>query len=363
MFPMIVLVVAMSAVVNGQFSTAVNGQFSTVANGQFPTVTCPFECSCNNTETICTSQSLFPTGMSASTLYFELRDSNIQEILHSSFENLRQLQRIRIVSSNITTLKACSFSNLQNLVKIEIVNSRIKTIEGNAFSHLTNITQIVFHDSRVDTIDSYAFHNIEGVNKFLFERNEIETISPHAFMNISRTANYEIMYNKIRYINSGVIKTMHAVANFNFTGNRITFMLCGNQDALLESNSTAQVFNNTFNCSCELAWIFSLDENDNKTMYFKEQNYCIHQRGDIIQLRTLQIGSLCQSDQPKKCPMLSPSMPYKDCMADFDEPLNPVDKVEYPTKDPKRNGQMAVIMTFFQVLILVFPSYLISVSS
>ncbi|KAK3603641.1 hypothetical protein CHS0354_017357 [Potamilus streckersoni] len=343
MFPMIVLVVALAA----------------YANGQFPTGTCPFECNCNNTETICTSQSMFPTGISESALYFELRDSNIQEIRHGAFDNQRQLQRIKIVSSNITKLSACSFSNLQNLVKIEIVNSTVRIIEGNAFSHLTNITQIVFHDSRVGTIDSYAFHNVEGVDKFLFERNEIETISPHAFMNISRTANYKIMYNKIRLINSGVIKSMYAVTNFNFTGNSITDMFCGNQDALLESNATAQVFNNTFNCSCTLAWIFSLPANDYKTINFKEQNYCNDtQRGELIQLSKLQLSPLCEENV--RCPMQSPILPYKDCMINFDKPLNPVDKVDYPNKDRKPSGQTAVVITFFQMLILVVFLLLIS---
>ena len=100
-----------------------------------------------------------------------LDHSEITEIKEGAFEKLPNLKKINLSDTeNLKILRSFTFNNLQNLQEVRIDVSGITEIEEKAFTNLPKLEVISFWGSKnLKIIDPGAFHNLPLLKKIDLE--------------------------------------------------------------------------------------------------------------------------------------------------------------------------------------------------
>ena len=297
---------------------------------------CPFLCACSNFEVMCDGSDVFPVGIPDKVRKIHLTTSAVDVIPINAFTSFRNLQEIRIAKTNISTIRACSFAELENMTSIIFDDVRIDVIEGNAFSNMFNITKIEFVSSNISELKSYAFHNVNAVQNLTFSSVYIDVINPSAFLKVNDIRNIEFESSTInQFLGEGISK-ISAIQSFSVQNSLINEWHCGTLSSFAESVTDINISGVRFPCDCGILWLFK--RYANSSIFDKENaNGC---QGTSKLLSETSLDEICStpSSRDKICQKLLPTTPHM-CREFFDSPVNPQDKVEYPssffTKPPR----------------------------
>ena len=315
-------------------------------------VECPFLCACAGFTVTCVGTDVFPVGIPNKVRQFHLVNSSFDDIPINAFKDLPDLTEISIYGTTVNTIRACSFAGLENMTSLIFDTVTVAIIEGNAFSNLINISSIDFKDSKIGAFRSYTFHNVKEVEKIVFTSTDIRLIHPFAFLNLHGID--EIMFDSSvigQFLADGIAR-IQDFGRFTMKRTRIKEWHCGTLSTLAENNVSVDISETTFNCDCELLWLY--DSFFNTSIFLDKKGNKCNQTDKT--LAAISMEELCTSALRKtKCHRPLPSTPHS-CRKAFDTPFNPEGKVEYPsyfTKAPKSTSSSLQFTISIYVLVTV----------
>ena len=249
-----------------------------------------------------------PKNLPPSLLFLYLDSNQIKAIPANIFNDLVQLQELRMSGNNILTLETGAFDGLVNLKKLNLYNNNIATLPGSIFSPFVRLISLNLGKNNLNTIqtakDRFAslvsliylnladnqcafvqsdiFKPMKSLKYLHIERNKLgkliaEDYDGHLFEGLTKLEEIYMMNNNIESLPNPVLKDQLSLTVLNVSQNKlsdwglnlfksaqklstldISFNLITTvkQENLqdLENLKYLNLTGSPFSCNCDLRW-------------------------------------------------------------------------------------------------------------
>ncbi|XP_046553038.1 slit homolog 1 protein-like [Haliotis rubra] len=237
---------------------------------------CPTGCICPRPGHVsCTGLSSFPKSFPASTEVVTIYLSSLPEIPPDSFKGLPLLNTVSLYKNTIGKIRNCAFKNLAQMKSLNIYQSNIDTIESGAFSNMSFVNPGSFslYSITIGDIKPYAFSSLSDSRFSIYSAN-ITIIRSFAFHNISAKS-FSLYLANIDFMDTSAFEDFNGTKSASIYSSYIANTHCNTLDVLQEDvGNVFSFYQLTFNCSCQLAWLFEAAQTNLNLAASLNRNRC-----------------------------------------------------------------------------------------
>ncbi|XP_067649648.1 leucine-rich repeat-containing protein 4-like [Haliotis asinina] len=249
---------------------------------------CPTGCVCPIPGHVsCTGLSSFPQSFPTSTEVVTIYLSSLPEIPPDSFKGLPLLNTVTLYKNTIGKIKNCAFKNLAQIKSMNIYQSTIDTIESGAFSDMSfvNPGSFALYSISIGDIQPYAFSSLSDPRFSIYSAN-VTIIRPFAFHNISARS-FSLYQTNIDFMDTSAFEDFNRTKSASIYSSYIANLHCNTLDVLQEDvGNVFSFYQLTFNCSCQLAWLFDVAQTNRYFAASLGRNRC-HDNSTVLPGRRL----------------------------------------------------------------------------
>uniref|UniRef100_A0A8C1WMP8 Slit homolog 1 protein n=1 Tax=Cyprinus carpio TaxID=7962 RepID=A0A8C1WMP8_CYPCA len=136
---------------------------------------CPSQCSCSGTAVDCHGQSL---RMRRNT---QLMENKISSIERGAFQDLKELERLRLNRNNLQVLPELLFLGTTKLFRLDLSENQIQGIPRKAFRGATEIKNLQLDYNQISCIEDGAFRALRDLEVLTLNNNNISRLSVASF--------------------------------------------------------------------------------------------------------------------------------------------------------------------------------------
>ncbi len=211
-----------------------------------------------------------------------LRNNEISDIQQQDFGTLESLEILDISDNSIPQLDNNIFRDLESLNILYLQDNAIASLGSNAFSGLSSLTQLHLDNNALQEVPDIPSDHLPSLRTLKLSGNAIGTIPLNAFKDVGQIVDLSIgRMTSLTFIEDGAFSGMSALSSLDLRGNPNLQNL--GVDALPDSEhetleyiylqdnafvylderlfqskdrlTYVDLFNNPFNCSCDLKWM------------------------------------------------------------------------------------------------------------
>ncbi|XP_036423649.1 leucine-rich repeat and transmembrane domain-containing protein 2 [Colossoma macropomum] len=179
----------------------VHAALLTVLSLSRPSAGCPSTCTCNSTNSNCSS----------------LDDLiSIDSILNQLPSNLTSLT---LSGNNITVMEPGSFSNLSSLELLDLSSNFLVNLPADLFSDLISLRELVLRDNRLKTLSPKQFQSLTELQHLDLSFNSLATLPPGLLDGPQALAWLSLAGNKLLTLQRSVVEPLTALQHLQLEGN------------------------------------------------------------------------------------------------------------------------------------------------
>ncbi|XP_074036229.1 uncharacterized protein isoform X3 [Leptinotarsa decemlineata] len=115
-----------------------------------------------------------------------LSNNALTHIPNGTFQNLVELQQLRLWKNNLSGITKYDFAGLNHLKSLELNSNHIQFIDKDAFSNLSELINISLRGNQLGHINSNIFRHNQKLNNILIEFNSNVTLDDYVFANLKK---------------------------------------------------------------------------------------------------------------------------------------------------------------------------------
>ncbi|KAM0680850.1 hypothetical protein GINT2_001124 [Glugoides intestinalis] len=130
--------------------------------------------------------------------------NNIKELQPNIFNNLQKLDFLGFYNNKTTELPSCVFDGLVNLKSLWLENNNIKELQPNIFNNLQKLESLGLADNKLTELPSCVFDGLVNLKSLSLRRNNIKELQPDLFNNLQKLELLDLSKNKLTELPSCV---------------------------------------------------------------------------------------------------------------------------------------------------------------
>ncbi|XP_017545870.1 leucine-rich repeat and transmembrane domain-containing protein 2 [Pygocentrus nattereri] len=198
-----------------------------------PSAGCPSTCTCNSTNSNCTSLDVL---------------ISVNSILNQLPSNLTSLT---LSANNITMMEPGSFSNLSSLLQLDLSRNHLLTFHPSTFSQLSSLELLDLSSNFLINLPADLFSDLVSLQELVLRDNRLKVLSPKQFQSLTELQHLDLSFNSLATLPPGLLDGPQALAWLSLAGNKLWTL----QRSVLEPLTALQhlqLEGNHWNCSCSI---------------------------------------------------------------------------------------------------------------
>lgn len=189
-------------------------------------VGCPSICTCNSTQTDCSSRNLhFPFNLISSQVPTNVTTLNlsrnaITQLNPGVFTNLSSLLKLDLSRNQLLTLHSSTFYPLSNLEFLDLSCNFLENLPVDLFSELSNLRELILSDNRLKEVSSKQFQSLAELQRLDLSMNNIGSMSLDILDGLQGLEWLSLAGNKLRTIPRSVLEPLTVLQQLLLDGNQ-----------------------------------------------------------------------------------------------------------------------------------------------
>ncbi|KAM0681000.1 hypothetical protein GINT2_000783 [Glugoides intestinalis] len=150
-----------------------------------------------------------------------LQDNNIKELQPNIFNNLQKLESLNLSDNKLTELPSCVFDGLVNLKSLWLPNNNIKELQPNIFNNLQKLEYIRLYSNKLTEIPSCVFDGLVNLIELWLEYNNIKELQPNIFNKLQKLEYLNLCGNKLTVFPEGILSELRSLQTLYLSKNEI----------------------------------------------------------------------------------------------------------------------------------------------
>ena len=155
---------------------------------------------------------------------------------------------------NIFLLFSC-LPGINQLRLMTITGCSFDIVEPDGFRGISEVDKFEIIDSKFGRLGKHAFAHISNIAEFFLWSNSFEDLSGEAFMGLNNIQMFQLIRNNITRMGHDLFKDANAIKTATVYQNKIGQVDSGSLESLAVISGRMALRDNTFRCTCELAWM------------------------------------------------------------------------------------------------------------
>ncbi|KAM0681470.1 hypothetical protein GINT2_000672 [Glugoides intestinalis] len=150
-----------------------------------------------------------------------LENNNIKELQPNIFNNLQKLESLNLSDNKLTELPSCVFDGLVNLKSLWLPNNNIKELQPNIFNNLQKLEYLRLYSNKLTEIPSCVFDGLVNLIELWLEHNNIKELQPNLFNKLQKLEYLNLSNNKLTEFPEGILSELRSLQELNLSRNEI----------------------------------------------------------------------------------------------------------------------------------------------
>ncbi|KAM0680514.1 hypothetical protein GINT2_001202 [Glugoides intestinalis] len=175
-----------------------------------------------------------------------LQDNNIKELQPNIFNNLQKLESLNLSDNKLTELPSCVFDGLVNLKSLWLPNNNIKELQPNIFNNLQKLEELNLDNNKLTEFPEGILSELGSLQTLDLSKNEIKSFPIGLFTGITKLKSLSLSNNKLTEIPPSILSLTN-LESLDISSNNLTSVPkeIGNMSKLrylyLNSNSITEI--------------------------------------------------------------------------------------------------------------------------
>ncbi|KAE9415552.1 hypothetical protein Angca_002700, partial [Angiostrongylus cantonensis] len=206
------------------------------------------------------SDKVFHSNYSKRLKSLNLSGNRISVIPKGAFQNLEQLQVLKLDKNQLRIIDSLAFSELPSLRHLDLSNNAIVQILPQAFAALPVLQTLLLHNNNIKRIDKLAFQHLDKIESLDISHNLLKNFTCDYLGSVRIIYNLNLAHNLIA--ETDLMCILRSLVRLNLANNFLETtkkVILDGADALremsLRNNGIFEIQNNAFICCPKLSMI------------------------------------------------------------------------------------------------------------
>ena len=161
-----------------------------------------------------------------------LSNRGITQLSAGDFDNLSNLQHLRLNGNDLTSLPSGIFDNLSNLQHLDLDRNDLTSLPSGIFDNLSNLQHLDLYGNDLTSLPSGIFDNLSNLQHLWLDGNDLTSLPSGIFDNLSNLQDLWLNGNDLTSLPSGIFDNLSNLQHLYLYGNDLTSLPSGIFDNL-----------------------------------------------------------------------------------------------------------------------------------